>query len=91
MEDVLEIGFYEYALGYDNVDWFVNEVIKKENKMTFYSKNTKKAIIMTQEDKEDFDNNSICRFVRKKYFLMKLESTVTWQVNIVDLLITLVI
>ena len=30
--------------------------------MTSYFKNTKKDIIMTQEDKEDFDNNNICRF-----------------------------
>ena len=61
-EDVSESGYYESLLGYDNVDWFVNEVIKVENKMTSYFKNTKKDIIMTQEDKEDFDNNNICRF-----------------------------
>ena len=28
LEDVLENGFYESPLGYDNVDWFVNEAIK---------------------------------------------------------------
>ena len=27
-DDVLESGFYESPLGYDNVDWFVKEVIK---------------------------------------------------------------
>ena len=40
----------------------MNEVIKLENKMVFYFKNTKKDIIMTQKDKEDFENNNICRF-----------------------------
>ena len=34
--------------------------------MAFYFKNTKKDIIMTQEDKEDFDNNNICRFCEKE-------------------------
>ena len=61
LKDVLESGSYESALGYDNVDWFVKEVIKLEKKMNIYFKNTKKDIIMTEED-EDFDNNNICRF-----------------------------
>ena len=65
MEDVLESGYYESLLGYDNVDWFVKEVIKLENKMAFYFKNTKKDIIMTQEDEEDYRNKSICRFCEK--------------------------
>ena len=30
--------------------------------MTFYFKNTRKEIIMTKEDKEDFETNNICRF-----------------------------
>ena len=50
----------------DNVDWFVNEVIHLENKMVFYFKNTKKDIIMTQEDKEDFVNNNICQFCERE-------------------------
>ena len=65
LEDVLESGYYETPLGYDNVDWFVKEVIKLENKMTFYCKNTKKDIIMTQEDEEKYKNNNICRFCEK--------------------------
>ena len=40
LEDVLESGYYESPLSYDNVDWFVKEVIKLENKMAFYFKNT---------------------------------------------------
>ena len=62
MEDVLRSDFYKSPLGYDNVDWFVNEVIKLEKKMAFYFKNTKKEIIMTHEDEEDFKNNNVCRF-----------------------------
>ena len=65
MNDVLESGYYESPLGYDNVYWFVEELIKLENKMVFYFKNTKQDIIMTQEDEEDFKNNNICRFCEK--------------------------
>ena len=66
MEDVLKSDYYESPLGYDNIDWFVKEVIKLENKMAFYFKEIKKDIIMTQEDEEDFKNNSICRFCEKE-------------------------
>ena len=66
MEVVLKSGHYESPLGYNNVDWFVKEVIKIENKMAFYFKNTKEDIIMTQEDKEDFENNNNCRFCEKE-------------------------
>ena len=66
LEDVLESGYYESPLGYDNVDWFVNEGIKLENKMPFYFKNTKEDIIMTKEIEEDFKNNKICRFCEKE-------------------------
>ena len=34
--------------------------------MAFYFKNTKKDIIMTQENEEDFKNNNICRFCEKE-------------------------
>ena len=62
----LESGYYESHLGYDNVDWYVNQVTKSENKIVFFFRNTKKDIIMKQEDKEDFDNNNICRFCEKE-------------------------
>ena len=54
LEDVLQSCYLKSLLGYNNVDWFVDEVIKLENKMTFYFKNTNKDIIMTEEDQEDF-------------------------------------
>ena len=64
--DILKSGYYESPLGYDNVNWFVNEVIKLENKMTFWFKKTNNDIIMTQEDKEDFEKKDICRFCEKE-------------------------
>ena len=73
MEDVLESGFYESPLGYDNnVDWFVNEVIVLENKMAFYFKNTKEDIIMTKENEEDFKINNVCRFCEKEKLSAKV-------------------
>ena len=65
LEDVLKSDYYKCPLGYNNVDWFVNEVIKLENKMAFYFETTKKDIIMTQKDEEDYRNNIICRFCEK--------------------------
>ena len=63
MEDVLESDYYESPLGYNNVHWFVNQVIKFKNKMAFYFKNTKKDIVMTEDD-EDYRKN-ICRVCEK--------------------------
>ena len=67
LEDVLESGYYESPLGYDNVDWFVKEIKKLENKMAFYFKNTKKDVITKQEDEEDYRNNNICQFCEKNF------------------------
>ena len=67
VDDVLKSNYYKSPLRYDNVDWFVDEVTKLENKMDFYFKNTNKDIIMTEEDEEDYRNNNICRFCGKKY------------------------
>ena len=61
LNDVLQSGFRS-TFGEDNVEWFVNEVIKIENNMNFYFKNTKKDIVMTQEDEEDFKNSKVCWF-----------------------------
>ena len=71
LEDVLKSGYHKSPLGYNNVDCLVNEVIKLENKMAFYFKNTKKDIIMTNQDEEDYRSNNICRFFEKEIFLMK--------------------
>ena len=66
LEDILKSDYYKSPLGYNNVDWFVDEIIKLENKMAFYFKNTNKDIVMTQEDEEDYKNNNICRFCEKE-------------------------
>ena len=66
LEYFLKSEYYKSLLGYDNVDWFVNEIIKLENKMAFYFKNTLKGIIMTQENEEDFRINNTCRFCEKE-------------------------
>ena len=36
LEEVLERGYYESPLGFNNVDWFVKKIIKLENKMAFF-------------------------------------------------------
>ena len=65
LEDVLKSDYYKSPLGYGNVDWFVDEVIKLENKMAFYFRSTNKDIIMTQEDEEKYRNDNVCRFCEK--------------------------
>ena len=65
LDDVLQSGYHKSPPARNNVDWFVDEVIKLENNMAFYFKNTKKDIIMKRKDEEDFRNNNICRFCEK--------------------------
>ena len=59
-------------MGYINVDWFVDEVIELESKMNSYCGSTKKDIIMTEENEEDFKNNDICRFCEKEINSVKV-------------------
>ena len=66
-EDVLKSGYYNSNLDYGNVYWFVYEVMKRENKMTYYFENTKKDTIMTTEDEEDYKIDKICRFCEKNF------------------------
>ena len=35
LEDIIHNGYHKSHLGYNIVDWFVNKVIKLENKMAF--------------------------------------------------------
>ena len=79
LDDVLKSGYHKSPLGYDNVDWFVNEVIKLENRLIFYFKNTNKDIIMTKEDEEDNKIITFVDFVKRKYYLIKLEIIVIYQ------------
>ena len=66
LEDVLKSGYHKCPLGHNNVDWFVNEVIKLEIKLAFYFENTKKVIVMIEENDEVYRKNNICRFCEKK-------------------------
>ena len=91
LEDVSKSGYYESPLGYDNVDWFVKEVIKLENKMPFYFKNTNKDIIMTEEDEKNIEIIIFVDFVIKILNQIKFVIIVIQRVNTEDLLITLVI
>ena len=43
----------------------MDEVLKVENKMAFYFKNTKNDMIMIEKDEEDYRNNKICQFCEK--------------------------
>ena len=40
--------------------------------MAFYFKNTKKDIVMTDEDEEEYRNNNICRFCEKEIIIDKI-------------------
>ena len=57
---------YKSPLGYNNADWYVDEVIKLNKKMAFFFKNTNKDIFITQEDNEAFDRNNTCRLCEKE-------------------------
>ena len=45
--------------------------------MAFYFENTKRDIIMTQEDEEDYINNNISRLCEKTLNVIKLEIIAT--------------
>ena len=64
-EDVLQSSYYKSPLGYNNVDWLVDEVTKIKEKMASYFKNTNKDIIVTEKDEEDYRKYKICRFCEK--------------------------
>ena len=65
LEDVLKSGYHKSPLAHENVNWFVDEINKLEKQMNFWFKNTNKDIIMTEEDKQDFENDSICQYCEK--------------------------
>ena len=65
LEDALKSDYYKPPLGYDNVDWFVDEIIKFKKEKTFFLEKTKEDINMTEQNEEDFKNYNICRFCAK--------------------------
>ena len=83
INDVLQGGFYDYLLGCDDVEWFVDEFIKLEKKMNFIFKSIRKENNMTQEDEELFRRTYVCfLFVRKFLVLKKLEIVANCLVNV---------
>ena len=65
LEIVLKSGYYKSPSGYNNVDWFFDEVLNLENKISFYFVNTNEDIVMTEEDEKNYINGNICRFCVK--------------------------
>ena len=41
LNNVLHSGYYSYPLEYDNVDWFLDELVKLEKNMRFYFEKTR--------------------------------------------------
>ena len=72
LDHILKSGYHKSSLGYENVNWFVDDIVKLENKKNFWFKNTKKDIIMTEEDQQDFENNNVCRYCEKYFELDKV-------------------
>ena len=48
-------------------------MIKLENKMNFYFKNTKKDIVMSQEEEKNIKIITLVTFVKKKLSMIKFE------------------
>ena len=71
LNDFLQSGCYDSPLGNNNVDWFVDKVIKLENRMAFYFENTNRYIIMNEEDEEQYRDVTNCRICEKKLNLKK--------------------
>ena len=61
LSDVLKSVYYETPVGYENVDWFVDEVMNLKNEVIYF-KNTRRKFIMTEEDKEHYKIKKDCRF-----------------------------
>ena len=72
LKDILQSCCDSSRSGYNNVDWFVDEVIKLKNKTFVFHEKTKKDNIMTDENEEDFKNSIICRFSQKSFLSNKV-------------------
>ena len=59
-------GYYGFLLGYNVVHWFVEELLKSDNRMNVYFKNTKKLGLKTQEYEKHYGNTDIFWFCERK-------------------------
>ena len=73
----MKSDYYKSPLGHENVDWFADEIIKLETKMNLWFKNTKKDIIMTEEDKQTLKITTFVDIVKHILKQIKLEIIVT--------------
>ena len=90
LEDVLESGYYESFLGYNNVDWYVKEVVKSEKWFSIL-KTLIKMSLWLKKVKKIIKTKIFVDFVKEKHYLIKFLIIVIWLVNTEGLLITLVI
>ena len=60
-------GYYKTPLGYKIADWFVDEIIKQETRMKFWFENSENGIIMTKENREDFESINIFQISEKEF------------------------
>ena len=64
LNDILQRGYFYSLLGYDNVNWFENEVIKLGKKELF-SAILKKDIILSEEDDDHYRSTKNWWFCEK--------------------------
>ena len=60
--------YHDSPLGCGNVDWFVAEVVKLENKMNFISKTQKKVLLRLKKANTKIKLLIFVDFVKKVFF-----------------------
>ena len=65
LEDVLKNGYHKSPLGYKNVDWFVDEVVKLENNMASFFKILRKISLYLKKMKKILETIIFVDFVKK--------------------------
>ena len=73
LEDVLQSGYHKSPLGYNNVDWFVDEVTKLENKKLSILKVLIKISLGQRKMKKITEIILFVDFLKKKLIVIKLE------------------
>ena len=65
LEHVLQSTFYKYPLGYNNVDWFVDEVIKLEKNWLSFLKTLRKISLLQRKMRKIIEIIIFVDFVKK--------------------------
>ena len=66
MNDVLNGGSYSFPLGYDNVDWFVNEIIRIEKNCPSFLETLIEISLWQRKMKKNLKLLIFVHFVKKK-------------------------